>query len=242
MATGDQADISARLKALLPPWFPDVAPIASAVVAGPAKVLTFAYDFIQFVRAQTRIATATGGWIDLIAWDYFGVRFMRRRGEADDSFQARILPEILRPRSTRVAITRMLTDLTGRAPVIREPWNPGDCGAYGNGTMAYSQAGCYGSLLLVNQVFVTSLRPLGAGIPSIAGYGTYGGGYGVGAMAYVDMSQIVGPVTDAEIYQRTADVIAAGVTAWEQIVTNLPPAPPAPGQPGRPGQYLPMGF
>src|SRR4051812_40264109 len=128
MATGDTNDISARLRATLPPWFPDPAnaPVLTAILSGIADGFAFVYSYLGFAALQTRISSATGGWLDLIAWDFFGSRFTRRQGENDASWQPRILQEILRPRQTRAAISLMLTDLTGRAPKVIELWNPQD--------------------------------------------------------------------------------------------------------------------
>jgi hypothetical protein len=224
MSTGDQSDMLARLTAVIPPWFPDDSPITTGALSGIAAALAFGYSFIQFAKAQTRIATASGGWLDLIAWDFFGARFTRRQGESDASFQPRILSELLRPRQTRAAIVQVLVDLTGKTPVIFEPWNPGDCGAYGVGTSGYGCAGCYGSLALNNQIFVTAVRSTAEGIPNVGGYSQGPIGYGV-AGEYVDQSQVTGAVTDADIYAAVAETIAAGVTAWVDIVSALPSPP-----------------
>jgi hypothetical protein len=220
MSTGDANDMLARLRATLPPWFPDDAPITNGVLAGLAGGLSFGYSLIQFAKAQTRIATMSGGWLDMAAWDFFGARFMRRRGEADASFKPRVLLELLRPRQTRAAISQALVDLTGAAPAIFEPWNPGDCGAYGY-AMGYGCAGCYGSLALRNQIFVTAVLADGPGIPNVGGYGVGMIGYGV-AGEYVDLSQVTGPITNEEIYSVVAQTVAAGVTAWVDIVPKLP--------------------
>ena len=217
MATGDQTDMLARVRATLPPWFPSPSPVIDGALTGIAATLAFVYSLIQYAAAQTRIATASGGWLDLIAWDFFGARFTRRQTEIDDSFRPRILQEILRPRATRAAIVRMLKDLTGRAPAIFEPWNTGDCASYGTGTAGYGAGMGYGSLALRNQIFVTAFRPAANAVPNIAGFGGYGGGYGVGRLSYIDMSQVDGPVTDEEIYARTAQTVAAGITAWTAI-------------------------
>ena len=229
MATGDPTDMLARLRGGLPPWFPDDAdaPIVGGALAGIAAVLAYIYGFIQFAKLQTRIATATGGWLDLIAWDFFGPGFLRRVQELDSPFSVRIIKEILRPRVTRAAIVLMLTDLTGRAPIIIEPWNTGDCGAYDVGTLAYDDAGCWGDVSMTCQILVTAYRPPGNCVPNVSGYDGYGGGYDTSAaFEYIDMSQVAGPVTDAEIYQRIAQTVAAGVTAWTAIENPLPPPLP----------------
>ncbi len=171
---------------------------------------------------QSRIATSTGPFLDLIAWDYFGARFLRRRRELDNPWRRRIVQELLRPRATRAAIVQMLTDLTGRAPIMIEPWSPGDCGGMGHGCrVGYSAGGRYGSLLYHHQIFITAYRPPGTGSPGVSGWSTPYGGYGKAGsklagsrLAYVDKSQLTGIVTDEEIYRRIAETVAAGVTAW----------------------------
>jgi hypothetical protein len=221
MTTGDAADMQGRLVSTIPPWFPDNAPVEGGMLAAIGDALSFTYGAYTYAKAQTRIGTAFGAWLDLIAWDFFGARFLRRQGEADAQFQPRILDEILRPRQTRGAIAEALTDLTGVVPDIDEPWNPGDCGAYGIAT-GYGVGGCYGSLSLQYQIFVTAYLPAGPGIPFVGGYGGGLIGYGV-AGEYADLSLMSGPVTDAQIYETVAETVAAGVTAWVAIEANRHP-------------------
>jgi hypothetical protein len=220
MSTGDTNDALQRLRQALPPWFPDPAnaPILTAVLTGIADAFAFVFASLTFAALQTRIATATGGWLDMIGWDFFGARFTRRNGETDSSWQPRILQEILRPRQTRAAIVLMLQQLTGRTPVIFEAWNTGDMGSYSTGTMAYGAGLGYGSLAYPNQMFVTAYRTPNQGVPLVSGYGDTGGGYGVGSFSYIDTAQITGPITDAEIAARISQTIAAGTTAWVDLV------------------------
>lgn len=221
MATGDQDDIVNRQYAVLPPWFPDLAaaPVLKAVLSGTAGVFAFIYSYLGYAALQTRIKTATDAWLDLLAWDFFGGRFVRRNGETDTSWGPRIVAEILRPRQTREAITRVMQDLTGRTPKIIELFNPGDCGGYhipqmgGYGT----GPGCYGSLSFPNQYLITAYRAPSQGIPIAGGYGTYNAGYRTGITMYGDPSFISGPITDAEIYARIEETTAAGISAWTAL-------------------------
>jgi len=217
MATGDSNDMLGRLKSLLPWWFGFIAPIRDAVLGGIADTFSWQYGFTKTVRLQTRISTATGYFLDLIGFDFFGLRFQRRTGESDDLWRARIAPEIRRERATRAGIVQALVDLTGRAPIVVEPANPSDTAAYGANAY-YGQAGSYGSLLLRNQIFVTAFRPLGAGIANVAGYGA--AYYDIGTGSYIDLSEVAGPVTDADIYSAVASTVAAGVTGWVDILNN----------------------
>lgn len=223
MAIGDTDNVIQRLRSVLPPWFPDPtkAPILTAILSGTADGFSFVFSYLQYAKLQTRIKSATGGWLDLIAWDYFGSRFRRRSGEADGVFKPRLLAELTRPRATRSAIIQAVQDLTGVAPLVFEPWNPADCGGYGIGTSGYGVAGCYGSLSFPNQLFITAVLAGGQGVPDIGGYGAGPIGYGV-AGEYIDNNQITGAVTDADIYSTVAQTIAAGVTAWVDIVGALP--------------------
>src|SRR5260370_7657608 len=77
---GTISDIVNRIRATLAPWFPDLpsAPVLNAVLTSQADQFAFVYQYLQFAANQTRIKTATGGWLDLIAWDYFGARFARK--------------------------------------------------------------------------------------------------------------------------------------------------------------------
>lgn len=135
---GTSDDFLARLKRLIPTrWFNVTAPIRDAILGGIADATAWSYSLFAFVKAQTRLATATGQFIDLFAFDYLGLTIRRRDGESDALFAPRVQKEILRPRVTRAAMIEALTDLTGRAPIIVEPWNTGDTGAWDVGTWAW---------------------------------------------------------------------------------------------------------
>jgi hypothetical protein len=60
----------------------------------------------------------------------------------------------------------------------------------------------------------------------VSGYGAAAGGYGAGAIKYADMSNVVGAVTDAQIYARIASTQAEGTIPWTNI-SNGPVAPEA---------------
>jgi hypothetical protein len=238
-ATGSSADIVNRIKAVLPSqWFPvpqegsaSPTPILDGVLTGLAWPWSQLYSLIQYVILQTRIATATGVLLDIIAQDFFGLNLTRNINEGDAAFSARIRAAILQPRATRPAMIQVLQLLTGNTPKIFVPANTGDTGAYTNGNdqapwqgMAYGQAGGWGSLQLPFQVFIIAYRPSGGGVAGVGGYylgsGWAGGGYGTGALEYIGMSMIEGEVTDAAIYATIAQTIPAGSIAWT-IITNL---------------------
>ena len=223
--TGDQTDMMARLKSVLPlRWFSDTTPVLDAVLSGLADVWSWAYGLVAFARQQTRIATAAGIWLDMIANDLFGAWLSRRPSEADDAFRQRIKQEIARPRATRDAIVVALTQLTSRTPVIFEPAQAGDTGGWGGvaaggpaaNALGYGAAGAWGSLGMPFQVFVTAFRPADGGIAAVAGWDGPAG-YGAGAIEYGSLAMITGPVTDADIYAAVAAVMPAAGTAWIQI-------------------------
>lgn len=235
MAIGDSANILARLKSLLPArWFSDEAPVFNQIGGGLADGLAACHDLIGYAAAQTRIGTAAGFWLDLIAFDFFGLRFRRRSSQTDDSFRAAISKEIFRVRATRPGMAQAMFDLTGVQPMIFEPANPRDTGAYGMPTMGYSVGGRYGSIALVNQVYMDVCRPLGQGIPLIGGYGSSAMGYANGFTPYegrgeyTGPDQVDGPVTDLDIYRTVEAVRPVGVTVWTRLSDSLPPPDLAP--------------
>lgn len=218
MATGDVADIAARIAATLPPWVPTSLPIINAVLTGIARGFAHAYRLLQFMRSQARVKTASGGFLDLLSLDYFGTNMVRRTGEPDATFQARLLKELLRTRVTVAAIRQMLIDLTGRTPIITEPGNPGSIGALDIGSLALDIDGC-SIVISNNQVFITAFRPQGNGVPLVAGINTYEAGIDIGYLSLVDLSQITGNVSDAEITAQILRTVAAGIDAEITIVS-----------------------
>jgi hypothetical protein len=176
------------------------------------------------VQAQARIATASGGFLDLISTDFFGMALPRRNAEADGLFRARISQELLRPRATRSALVLALTELTGRPPRVFEPARPRDTGGYSVGGLCYGGqtvvggseilvpgAGGWGSLALPYQVFVTAYRPAGGGIALLAGYGTGGLPY------YGDLSMLSTVVSDADIQTTVTKLLPTASIAWMNI-------------------------
>jgi hypothetical protein len=217
--TGDQSDMLTRLKALLPfGWFRDSTPVLDALLSGFGWALAQVYSLIQYAQSQTSITTASDGFLDLYSYVYFGNNLPRRQQEMDDPFRARILATLLREKVTRPAMVKALLNLTGRAPVIFEPFQPIDTGAYGIPTSGYGVAGKYGSLLYPSQFWITAFRPAGSGIPNVAGYGSSSSGYGIPSQGeYASLGQVQGFVTDADIYAAIAATKAEGVTAWAQL-------------------------
>lgn len=214
---GTATDMIARLLALLPlRWFADSAPVLGAVLAGLADGWAWLYAMLAYAKLQTRIATATDSFLDLIAADFFAAALPRRFGEADAAFRARIQRELLRPRATRAALIGELTALTGRAPVVFEPSRPADTGAWGH-ACGYGAAGGWGSLALPFQCFVTAFRPTITGVPLSGGYGSGAGGWGRGALQYVSPAMVQSQIADADIQAAIAGTVPVAVTAWTRI-------------------------
>ena len=137
----DQPNMLQRLNGLIPSgWFGAISPVRDAVHGGLSDSLLWAYGLLQIAKATTRRSGTTGWLLDLDAYGFFGSDFLRRSRESDDSWRKRYTDEIFRPRVTRAAISKALLDETGRAPIIIEPWNTGDCGALDVGTLALSGA------------------------------------------------------------------------------------------------------
>jgi len=218
MSIGDQSDIFGRIKSVLPRWFGPDSPLLDALIQGLANASAFVYSLYLYAKLQTRILTATEGWLDMAAADFFGTALQRTSNQSDASFRARIIINLFRERGTRNAITKVLTDLTGRAPIIFEPQRPMDTGAYSAPNSGYGVAGGYGSMLIPFQAFVQAFRPAATGIPYVAGYGTSPGGYGTASQAdYATLSQSTNAVSDADIYAAIDSVKPVGTIIWTQI-------------------------
>lgn len=215
---GSQPDLLARLRSLLPGgWFSAPTPALNGVLSGFARLLSDGYGLVQYARSQARIKTATGGFLDLIALDYFGATLARRSGENDAALRLRVLASLFAEKATRRGVIKALEALTGRTPVIFEPARPADTGGYGI-AMGYGVAGGYGSLLLPFQAFVTAYRPAGQGIPLVAGYGAAPGGYGTpSGSEYASLAQVIGQVTDADILAAVGGAMPVGTVAWTRI-------------------------
>ena len=214
---GDAGDMLARLKSVLPArWHGEANATLDAVLAGLADGWTWLHDMLAAVRAQARIATASGATLDLIAADCFGARIRRRRGQGDSAFRVTILSELLRERATRPALLAALHDLTGRDATVFEPRRPADTGGWGV-ACGYGAGGGWGSLALPYQCFVTARRPQGSGIARLNGWGGGAGGWGGGSVAWASLAMIEGQVTDADIHAAVAAVMPAAAIAWVRI-------------------------
>lgn len=159
MATGDQADMQQRVRALIPQsWFPQPAPVADALTAGQAWALSNAYAQLTYAALQSRIKTATDMWLDVISGDFFGPALPRLTNETDAAFRTRILANLFVKGPTRGNMAQVLTLLTGQAPVIFEPSNTSDSGGWDALLYWDATIGKLGDPLAF-QSFVTVYRP-----------------------------------------------------------------------------------
>jgi hypothetical protein len=197
MAQGDQTDFTSRILRLLPTgWFPSAAPRLNAVLQGAASSLSAAFAMLTFVKAQTRVGTATGSFLDLISQGYFAGKLPRLAYESDASYIRRILYNLTAPRGTWDGMAEMLELLTGNEPIIFQPNRVASCGCLasraqpniaGPGSPMQSRSGLtapypafgyqnpanepvvsMGSLLLPCQVFIIIAPPT-------TGYAIYAG-------------------------------------------------------------------
>lgn len=225
MTTGSSADIVSRVKSLIPNrWFAWAAPYRDAIIGGLADSAAWNYVLIGYARAQTRLSTAYGIWLDIFAYDFLGP-YLTRNGLSDDTFRTVIRATILQERVTRAGMIGALTTITGNAPKVFEPWNTYDTGAYSNfasgqiyGSMGYGVGrGGYGNMNLPGQALVTIQRSTPSGVPNVGGYGSSIGGYGVGQLEYVGASTAQVGITDAVIENTVNMTKPTGTTMWIQF-------------------------
>ncbi|MBC8786509.1 hypothetical protein [Pseudomonas fluorescens] len=216
MSVGDQTDMFGRLKSLLPSgWFGDNNPIRDALLWGYAQSLSWAFTLYLYAKSQTRIKTATDGWLDMIGLDFFGNNLPRLSSQSDSSYLSRILINIFRERATRKGMRQVLFDLTGRQPVIIEPAKPNDCGCLGL-TLGLGVAGPLGSTSCPYQAFVTVYRPAGNGAASWPGIATNWFGLSQ-TSALLPGTQLFPSVSDADIIAAIEATKMYGSAVWFRI-------------------------
>lgn len=215
MAIGDQSDMFGRLKSLLPKgWFPDNPVLLDALMWGLSQSLAWMYSLYLYAQAQTRIKWATGGWLDMAALDFFGTSLTRYSGQSDASYRNRIAINIFRERATRYGMSKMLTDLTGRAPVIVEPARPADVGCLG--VTAALGVSMLGSVVSPYQAFVTAYRPSANGGANWPGIHTNAFGLALTG-GLLPSSQLSPTVADADIIAAIEATRPAATVVWYRI-------------------------
>lgn len=125
----DVEKLTAQLIELVPPSWTSVEAkkrggVFWTLMAAIATIYSLVNIVIKQVKAQFRLATAAGVFLDAYSQDYFGTgterALPRGLGETDDSFRARIRAEILRVKATKPGIRRAVAEVTGAAPIIVE--------------------------------------------------------------------------------------------------------------------------
>ena len=217
-AIGSQADLFARVKALIPrSWFKG-SPNFDATLQGAAYALSQIYALLMYAGEQMRIRSAADGFLDIVSNDYFGPTVPRLTQEGDSSFRNRILANLFVKGPTRRDMANVLTLLTGRVPAIFEPGNAHDSGGY-DGAAFFDAAGGWGDPLPY-QCFVTAYRPA-VGDTSLGEYDSVREWQDVGGY-YSDAP--AESVSDAAIYAAVESTRALGTTVWLRIANN-PVAP-----------------
>ena len=221
MTTGSPADILARVKKLIPKgWFKWVAPYRDALIGGLTDSAAWNYTLVAYAKAQTRLSTAYGVWLDVFAYDFLGL-FLVRNKLPDDTFRVIIRATILQERVTRASMIASIKALTGYAPMVFEPWNTFDTGAYsGADGIKYSTFGYnigqggYGNMNLPGQTFIQVTRGSTSGVPGVDGWGGTIGAYGAGAIEYVSQLTPLAGVTNDIIYNMINTTKPTGTTCW----------------------------
>ena len=221
---GDAVDIARRLRSVLPArWFGATTPILDALLAALAVGWAVMFNLLRYTGMQTRIASASDVWLDLIAQDFFGPRLRRSAGQSDRVLRRILRRNILRTLGTRIALIDALRDLTGREPLVFEPRNTSDTGGYGNlagnagGGASYCSAGGWGNLSLPFQCFVTAFRPRINGVANLSGWCLPEAGYGAGALEYAGIDAASGYISDGEILDEITRAAPVGTVLWTNI-------------------------
>ncbi len=219
MAIGDQHDFYTRLHTLLPAgWFADESPVLHGALTACAKSLAWCYTLYLYARFQTRLATATRGWLDIAAYDFFGNNLIRPAGMSDEQLRIQIRTCLLRERGTRQGIIDILEALTGNRPVVFETLRPADTGAYGGPAIGYGAAGRYGSFNLPYQAFVEVRRPKGKDNARMTDSDVPTSVYSTAPdEEYVSANMSARRVTDKQIYAAVAAVKMEGTIVWVRI-------------------------
>jgi hypothetical protein len=193
------------------PWFSqDKNPILDALLSGAAYLGYKIYALLIISKNQLRIPTSTGDFLDLTAQDFFGYILTRCPSEIDSDFLLDIQKLMFAPRITRKNLMNRLIDLTGRTPIIYQPFF--DAGFYNNSFLNNFFAGSNSPFT----IWVTAFRPTLPTLNSTAYLNQTA--YASAQSYYGGNSQNSVCVTDKKILETINITIAAGIVA---IVTIL---------------------
>ncbi|CAE6838065.1 hypothetical protein [Paraburkholderia nemoris] len=215
MAIGDQSDFFSRLKAQIPAsWFKS-SPNFDATLQGPAWAMSSIYAQITYAALQTRIKTATDGYLDLISNDFFGTQLPRLTNEQDGPFRARILANLFVKGPTRANMSAVLKLITGRTPDIFEPSNTTDSGGWDGAFYWDTGVGKWGAPMPY-QSFVTAYRPItnAQSLGELDSWRWSFDSYGAWSDAPVTS------VTDAAIIAAVESTRMTGTVVWLRIANN----------------------
>ena len=215
MSVGDQQNIFTRLRAQFPKsWF-QTSPNFDATLQGPAWAISSIYAQITYATLQTRIATATDGYLDLISNDFFGTDLPRLPNEQDGPFRARILANLFVKGPTRGNMSAVLTLVTGRTPDIFEPSNTTDSGGWDGAFYWDTGVGKWGAPMPY-QSFVTAYRLItnAQSLGELDSWRWSFDSYG----AWSDSP--VTSITDAAIIAAVESTRMTGTVVWLRIENN----------------------
>jgi hypothetical protein len=212
---GDQNDFFARIKGQIPAsWF-KTSPNFDATLQGPAWALSSIYAQITYAQLQTRIATATDGYLDLISADFFGTPLPRLMNEQDGAFRSRIVANLFVKGPTRGNMSAVLTLITGRVPDIFEPSNTTDSGGWDSAFYWDTGVGKWGAPMPY-QSLVTAYRPIG-GAQSLGELDTWRWSFdSYGAWSDTPATS----VTDAAIIAAVQSTHMLGTIVWLRIANS----------------------
>lgn len=225
--TPESISVQNRITMVLQPlqWWSNPALIRDAIIGGISDALGHAYSLLPYAIQQTRLLTSTDFWIDLWAYDYLALTCQRLSGEPDSAYAPRVSDAVSQVRVSRPGMIESITDLTGVAPIIFEPFNGGDTGGW-NIACGWDTAGAWGSAILPAQVYmIVQMSGVGVGVANIGGWS-----HGVGSSAtpsilgwntvgaWISMEEISGQVTEQDILDCINNTKPEGVTVWVQIV------------------------
>lgn len=227
----DFTNILNRLKRYLPSkWFGDTAPIKDSLLEGFAQNASTNYTQYLYSVYQTRIKTATDIFLDYIAQDFYGKYLKRRSGESDDTFRQRILINLFRERATRNGMIGLLKYITGKEPIIFEPWRDVG-GGYGisGGTFAYGvKGGRWGSISYPYQAFIIIFRGNSTAKAYTGGLNYPYMGYGVvsgkgdipGPMPWNAYGWSRAIISDSDILEAVSYEKPIGTRMWVRIIND----------------------
>jgi hypothetical protein len=203
--------------------------VLNSSLQGTAWALSTTAAQLAYAALQTRIKTATGEWLDIISNDFYGSGLSRYPNESDTQFRARILSRLFMLGPSRADMSTLLTLITGRVPLIIEPWRVQDCGAWDAPSFGWdtvTASGCgHWAEQLPYQCFIEAYTPVGTGIPYVAGWDQPEAGWDTASQGeWTDAGMVAESVTEETILGAIESCRMAGTRIW----TRIEPSPQYP--------------